>query len=511
MKTSLKKPLKVLFVCAEAAPFVKVGGLGEVMRALPKAMRELGVDARVFVPKYASVDQKKFPMKRVMDRIRIASKEEDPNGILISQVLMHTHDAESGGVTYFLENEECYEKRANVYGYSDDTMRFVLLSRAAVEFMRRSEWKPDFVIANDWMTGFVPDLMRTEFKDDPVLKGIGTIFCIHNLHNQGTFAPDFVPEMEADFGRKPIPPFFSDMKYLNGMRRGILYADQVVTVSPTYAREILSDEYGEKLEGVLQERRANLTGIMNGIDVDVFNPMTDPLVVFRYDARHTENRARNKAVLQEKMGLTRDDASMLFAYNGRLDKQKGITLIQDVIRQLLDNLPIQFVLLGDGSSEYKMFFQKLVEDYPGRAAAMLQYDGEMPKVIYAGADAMLMPSKFEPAGLVQLEAMRYGAIPIVRKTGGLADTVEDADPEHRIGTGFVFEKYDAQALLISVVRAYETYRNAHEWRRLVERAMAQDFSWKNSARKYIALCKRMQGTEETAGKRTKSEPKGKGR
>jgi starch synthase len=497
-------------VCAEAAPFVKVGGLGEVMRALPKAMRELGVDARVFVPKYASVDQKKFPMKRVMDRLKVASKEEDPNGILTSQVLAYV-DKEDESVAYFLENEECYEKRANVYGYSDDIMRFVLLSRAAIEFVRRSEWKPDFIIANDWMTGFVPNLMRTEFKDDPDLKGIGTLFCIHNLYNQGSFSPDFVPETEADFGRKPITPFFSDMKYLNGMRRGILYADQIITVSPTYAREILSEEYGEKLEGVLQECRANLTGIMNGIDVDIFNPMTDPLVAFRYDARHMENRARNKAVLQEKMGLMRDDASMLLAYNGRLDKQKGITLIQEIIRQILDNLPIQFVLLGDGSSEYKLFFQKLAEDYPGRVAAMLQYDGNVPKVIYAGADAMLMPSKFEPAGLVQMEAMRYGAIPIVRKTGGLADTVEDADPEHRKGTGFVFEKYDAQALLISVVRAYETYRNTHEWHRLIERAMAQDFSWKNSARKYIALCKRMQGKGETKAStgKEKRETKGK--
>ncbi len=493
MKIPLKKePLKVLFVTAEAAPFVKVGGLGEVMRALPRAMRDLGVDARVFVPKYGSVDQKEYPMKRVLERLKVSAKGEDPNGLLVSHVLAHV-DKKDKCVTYFLENQECYEKRANVYGYSDDTMRFVLLSRAAVEFVKRSEWKPDFIIANDWMTGFVPDLMRREYKDDPALKDIGVLFCIHNLHNQGTFAAAFVPETEADFGRQPIPPFFEDMTRLNGMRRGILYADEVITVSPTYAKEILSEEYGEGLEGVLQERRNNLVGIMNGIDDGIFDPMTDPLVDHHYSARHVTARGKNKAVLQRRFGLQEDEEAMVLAYNGRLDKQKGIMLIEDTIRPLLENLPLQFVLLGDGSSEYKEFFKALAAEYPGRVSAKLEYDADAPRLIYAGADAMLMPSKFEPAGLVQLEAMRYGAIPIVRRTGGLADTVTDADPQHGKGTGFVFEKYDDQALLIAVVRAYETYRNRREWESRGTRAMSQDFSWKNSARKYLALCAKLKG------------------
>ena len=496
MKTSAhQKPLRVLFVASEAAPFMKVGGLGEVLRALPKAMRELGCDARVFIPKYAAIDLEQSPAKLVMERIRVASKEEDPQGVLLSNVLEHVADDKS--VAYFLENMECFEKRENVYGYNDDTMRWLLLSRAALEFVKRSKWKPDFIIANDWQTGFIPNLIKTEYKDDPVVSAIGSVFCIHNLRYQGMFDPSFVSEVQADFGRKSLPPFFSedpDIKFLNGMRRGILYADRIVTVSPTYAQEILSVEYGEGLEGILQERRGSLVGILNGIDDSRFDPMTDPTIESHYNARHLANRAKNKPILQRRFGIEEDEEAMVIAYNGRLAEQKGMSLLQDALRSLLDNLPFQFVILGDGESGYKKFFKKLQGDYPGRVGAHLEYDESLPRLIYAGADAVLVPSRFEPAGLVQLEAMRYGAVPIVRKTGGLADTVADFDPGHGKGTGFVFEKFDELALSIAIVRAYENYRNTREWTHLVGRTMNQDFSWKNSARKYMALCKKLQGT-----------------
>ena len=487
----LRKPLRVLFVGAEAAPFVKIGGLGEVLRSLPRAMRELGCDARVFIPKYAAVDAEKYRMRTIMERLRVAPKDDDPQGLLVSNVLEYVDDGK--GITYFLENMECFEKRANVYGYIDDTMRWMLLSRGAVEFVKRSKWKPDFVIANDWQTGFVPNLMRVDYADDPAVKGIGSIFCIHNLRYQGTFDASFVSEVDADFGRKALPAFSEDMKFLNGMRRGILYADEIITVSPTYAQEIVAEEYGEGLDPVLQERRANLIGILNGIDVERFDPMTDPSVPSHYNAHHLNARPKNKLVLQQRFGIKEDPDTMVIAYNGRLAEQKGIALIQDVIESLLENLSFQLVVLGDGESKYKKFFKALAEKYPERVGAHLEFDDKLPRLIYAGADAVLVPSKFEPAGLVQMEAMRYGAIPIVRKTGGLADTVTDFDPLHAAGTGFVFEKYDAQALLVTIVRAYESYRNRREWTHLIERAMGQDLSWKNSARKYIALCHRLQG------------------
>ena len=491
----IQKPLRVLFVGAEAAPFAKVGGLGEVLRALPNAMRELGCDARVFVPKYASMDIDKYPTKLEVERLRVASKEEDPQGLLVSNVFRHT--AEDKSITYFLENMECFEKRANVYGYIDDTMRWVLLSKAAIEFVKKSKWKPDFIIANDWQTGFIPNLLKTEYKDDPALKGIGTIFCIHNLRHQGTFDPTFISEVDADSGQGPIPPFFSDMVNLNGMRRGILFADQIVTVSPTYAEEIISPEYGENLDGILSERRNNLVGILNGIDAERFDPATDDLVAARYSARHIDARIQNKVALQERFGLPQNENMMVIGYNGRLDEQKGLSLLQDIMVPLLENLSFQFVLMGTGGTNLKTFFKKLAASYPKRVGVYLEYDEKLPRLIYAGSDAVLIPSRFEPAGLVQMEAMRYGAIPIVRKTGGLADTVEDFDPHLGKGTGFVFEKFDPQALLITIVRAHESYRNRHEWARLMERAMAQDFSWKNSARKYIGLCRRLLGSRES--------------
>jgi len=457
-------------------------------------MRELGCDARVFVPKYASMDQEKFPVKLHMERLRVAPKEEDPNGLLVSNIMIHTGDEK--GITYFLENMECFEKRANVYGYADDTMRWVLLSRCAIEFVKRSKWKPDFIIASDWQTGFIPDLLKTEYAEDEDLNGISSIFCIHNLRYQGTFDPSFVPEMDADFGRKPIPPFFTDMNFLNGMRRGILYADEVVTVSPTYAQEITTEEYGEGLEGILQERRENLVGIMNGIDAERFDPATDTQITSRYSGRHLAGRAKNKAALQRLFGLKEDENTMLIAMNGRLSEQKGFALLESTMQPLLDNLAFQFVLLGDGDSKYKKFFKELSEKYPDRVSVHLEYDDKIPRMIYAGADAILIPSRFEPSGLVQLEAMRYGCIPIVRRTGGLADTVEDFDPHHGKGTGFVFAPFDPNALLITIVRAHESYRNKGEWEHLIERAMAQDFSWKNSARKYIALGRRLKRSGE---------------
>lgn len=468
-----------------------MGGLGEVLRALPAALRELGCDARVFLPKYASVDVKEFPMKVEMEHLKIASKEEDPHGLLVSNILQHT--AKDKAVAYFLENKECFEKRANVYGYNDDTMRWMLLSRGVVEFVKRSKWKPDIIIANDWQTGFVPNLLKTEYKNDPVLKNISVIFCIHNLRHQGTFDATFVSEVDADSGQAQIPPFFSPMEHLNGMRRGILFADAIVTVSPTYAQEIVSAEYGEGLDGILRQRQKDLVGILNGIDASRFDPSTDRLLSASYSARDPERREKNKVTLQEKFGLTQDPNVMVIAFNGRLAEQKGISLIQEFIKPLLDNLSFQFISLGDGDNRFKLFLKDLAVSYPGRVGVFLEYDDELPRFIYAGADVMLIPSRFEPAGLVQLEAMRYGAIPLVRKTGGLADTVTDYDPDHGEGTGFVFEKFDPQALLIAIVRAHENYRNRREWKALVQRALNQDFSWKNSARKYLALCRKLQG------------------
>lgn len=481
---------KILFVASEAAPFVKIGGLGEVMYALPRALRELKHDARVFIPKYATIDMEKFPLALEMSGLKPQCDDCDPHGLLVSNVLRYDEEGKKP-VAYFLENMEYYEKRANVYGYSDDTVRWVLLCKGALEFVKRSKWRPDIIVACDWQGGFLPCLLRTDYKDDPELNKIKTIFSIHNLRFQGLFDPHFISEMEFDAGQAKIPDFFDPrILKLNGMRRGIMYADLVNTVSPTYSREILGPEFGEKLDALLNERRSALYGILNGIDIISFDPATDQNIAANFTVRNLNKRAENKLALQKHFGLPPDQEKFMIGIVSRMDEQKGFSLITEIINSLLQNIDFQLVVIGTGDNNFRGFFQDLQTKYPDRAAGYYFPDDKLftlPRLVFAGADAVLIPSKFEPSGLVQLEAMRYGAIPIVRKTGGLADSVDDFAAGQNKGTGFVFEKYDKFAFLIAIVRAAETFKNKNEWRSLMKRAMQQDFSWTKSANDYIKL------------------------
>ncbi len=486
MATPTRK-LRILFVSAEAAPYAMVGGLGEVMHALPRAMRALGHDARVFLPKYAVIKTKKYPMRRVAANLPLQKPESDPYGLTVANVLKH--EAKDGSVVYFLENMEYYEKRANVYGYVDDTARWVLLSRGVLEFLKVSEWVPDVIVSNDWPGGFLCNLLATEGRRDPVLAKIASVFLIHNLRHQGAFDAHFVKDADADPGTTPLPdPLDKTVPKLNGMRRGILYADAICTVSPTYAREILSHDLGEKLDDVLNDRADRLYGILNGMDYVKFNPATDKTIKSRYSLHRLEARTPNKLVLQKLFGLPRDPKKFVLGFVGRLDEQKGIALFMRIADALFENLDFQFVLVGTGDKDYRMFFKELQEKYPDRVGTHLFFDAKLPKRIFSGADAIMMPSRFEPAGLVQMEAMRYGCIPIVRSTGGLADTVDDYAPGQGQGTGFVLKPYEPMALLIAVVRAVAANRNQREWKGIVRRAMRRDFSWNASAQEHVDLC-----------------------
>ncbi len=476
-----------MFVGAEAAPYIKIGGLGEVMRSLPKALRDLGYDARVMFPKYASIDTKNLNLRPEILSIPLFSSKADPHGLLVSNVLKLV-EPDGRIAAYLLENAEYYEKRANVYGYNDDTARWILLSKGVLEFIKQSEWKPDIIVANDWMTGFVPNLLETEYKNDPILSKIATVFMIHNLKHQGMFDQRFISEIDYDSGQGPIPEFFDpNLWKLNGMRRGILYADVISTVSPTYAQEILAPEFGEKLEEILRSRRARLFGVLNGIDYEEFNPETDPKIAFHFNARNFKERIGNKTVLQKRVNLPEDPHKFVVGFVGRLDEQKGIGLLIPVIDALLENLGFQLVLVGTGEDNFRVFFQELQARHPQQVFVNLAFDPDIPKMIFSGADIVLIPSKFEPCGLVQMEAMRYGAIPLVRRVGGLADSVTNYSPEENRGTGFVFDKYDQNAFLITLVQASETFRFKKEWGKLIKRALTQDFSWHQSAKEYAKL------------------------
>ena len=333
-----KKSLKILFVASEAAPFVKVGGLGEVMNSLPRALRNLGHDARVLIPKYATIDIDKYPLKTEIHELKVESGDRDPFGILVSNILRY--DGSDGWVNYFLENMEYYEKRANVYGYSDDTVRWILLSKAALEFVKKSDWKPDLVIASDWQSGFIPNLVHTDYKEDPILSKIPIIFSIHNLRYQGLFDPKFVSEMDFDAGQAPITDFFDERtKKLNGMRRGIFYADVINTVSPTYAREILTEEFGEGLDKLLNERKSRLFGILNGIDTESLDPETDKDLIANYSVKSLDKRLENQVALQKQFGLpaTKGDVFVVGMVS-RMDEQKGFDLVIQALGPLMENI-----------------------------------------------------------------------------------------------------------------------------------------------------------------------------
>ncbi len=484
--TTMARHLKILFVGAELAPFAKVGGLGEVLFALPRAMRGLGHDVRAVVPNYASVARKKYTVTVVAENLKVGGKEPDPYGLTTSNVLMH--EGKETGVTYFLENMEYYEKRANVYGYIDDTARWVLLCRGVIEFLRVSDWVPDVIVANDWATGFLPNLLRTEYRHDPVVSDIPVVFLIHNLRNQGMFDAHFIKETDKDSGTTPVPGVLGKgLSKLNGMRRGIMYADLMSTVSPTYAKEILTAEFGERLEDALKSRKSRLTGILNGIDQKKYNPSHDRDIRNKYTKGNLDGRRRNKLALQRIFKVPLDQDVFTIGFVGRLDEQKGINLFSAIAPALFENIPFQFFLVGTGDKDYRMFFKELKEKYPDRVGVHLFFDEKLPKQIFAGADALIMPSRFEPAGLVQMEAMRYGCVPIVRNTGGLADTVVDFNPLTRDGTGFVFGPYDPMGLFIAIIRAYEVYRDRRRWKGIVMRGMSSDFSWDTSAREHVAL------------------------
>jgi starch synthase len=481
-----KNKLKILFIGSEAAPFIKVGGLGEVLYSLPKALNELGHDVRVMIPNYSSMDREKFACDMVIDGLEVPDEGSFP---LMCNVKMYKN--KEGHTNYFLENEEYFEKRGSVYGYDDDASRWALLAKAAIEFIRHEKgWKPDIIVANDWQGGLIPNFMKINYADDPVVSKIAVLFIIHNIYFQGMFDHRHINELDYDDGQSHIPSILdSRMKTLNLMRRGIRYADVICTVSPNYAREITTPEYGEKLDTLLKEKRSRLFGILNGINYDIYNPETNPHIEYHYNYKNVQNKIRNKKILQQKFNLPERDDVFICGIVSRLSEQKGLDLVMKAMPEMLNNFDFQFVVLGSGSSKYMAFFEDLAKKHKN-VATHLSFDDILPHVIYAGADSILIPSRFEPSGLTQMEAMRYGAVPIVRKIGGLSDSVKDVNPQKQTGNGFVFEKYDHFALFSAFTRAYETYKYPEIWQAIVKSAMMANFSWEKSAKDYVRLFER---------------------
>lgn len=482
----IKKDLKVLIVAAEAAPYAKVGGFSSVIAYLSREMLPLGTDVRVFMPKFGSIDQEEYKLDMFYKGLMVPTGF-DANPKLECNVKVRKGD--DGVITYFLENQEYYEKRANVYGYSDDPTRWALLSRGVLEFIKTEKFIPDIIHCHDWHTGIVSNYMKTVYNKDPVISKITSVFTIHNMAFQGYQIDHRNPtELEYDDGKSPVADFFnSRLSTQNFMKRGIMYADIVNTVSKTYAKEILTPEYGEGLDKLLLELRGKLFGIVNGLDYDEFNPATDQLLAKNFDIDHIEDRIENRRALQEEFGLPIDDDPLILGFVGRLDYQKGIDLVVDVLPHVMRDFNVQFVQVGGGDNSLAEKLYKLREQYPDKIGIHPYPNWTLPRLVFGGSDCFLYPSRFEPCGISQIEALRYGSIPIVRKVGGLADTVKNFDSVKKTGNGFVFEDFSIFSLFATIIRALELKNNEKTWNKLIKNAMKSDYSWEYSATEYIRL------------------------
>ncbi len=466
--------MRVLICSSEVVPFAKTGGLADVAGALPRALLALGHDVRVALPNYSAVNQEKACPERVAEvTVPIPAGEQTAVGILASLQI-------PGVPTYLIDAPE-YFHRDSLYSQPDDPVRFGLFSRAVFEFLRAGEWQPEVIHCNDWQTALIPVWLRT----GEYLKDIATLFTIHNFAYQGVFDRAVMDELGLDPGlfNMHALEFFGQVNFMKG---ALVFSDLLSTVSPTYAKEIQTPEYGERLEGVLDDRAEDLFGVLNGIDYDEWNPATDRYLEAHYDAHDLAGKVGCKTALQRQAGLPEAPEVPLFGLVSRLAGQKGLDLLSDALPHLLE-MDVQFVLLGTGEPYYEERMRELAQQFPTKMAAVIGFDNALAHRIYAGSDFFVMPSHYEPCGLGQLISLRYGTIPVVRHTGGLADTITNFNPQTGEGNGFSFEETTAVALLGAFCRALAACRDSERWSRLVQNAMACDFSWDRSAQEYARL------------------------
>jgi starch synthase len=481
--------LRILLVASEVAPFAKTGGLADVAGALPRALAALGHDVRVLLPKYRGAEAHATETRVVAPNIQVPLGDRVAEGSLIEG------RGPSGVPVYLLEHEHYYD-RESLYGtadgdYWDNCERFVFFCRAALEGMARLDatrvglrWQPQVIHANDWQTGLLPVYLRTLYRDHPLLGRLASLFTIHNLAYQGVFWHYDMPMTGLGWDLF-TPAGIEFYGKLNFMKGGLIFSDLLTTVSRTYAREIRTAAFGSGLEGVLEDRSQDLHGVVNGIDYDLWNPQKDPAIAHPYSAEDPEPKAVCRETLRRELGLE-DGAGPVIGIITRLAEQKGMDLVLEALRGILRE-GAQLVVLGSGEARLEEAFRAAAAAHRGQVAVRIGFDDELSRRIYAGSDAFLMPSRYEPCGLGQLIALRYGAAPIVRRTGGLADTVTEFDPARRSGTGFVFDAFTPDALLTAVHRAASTFRQPPLWKTLVRNAMAEDFSWDASAREYVTL------------------------
>lgn len=484
--------LKVLMVGSEVAPYAKTGGLADVLGALPEELLKQGVDVKVILPKYRIVDDY-FRNNNIVPElfyknvnVYIGWRKEKANFYRIK--------TEKGLEVFFVERKEYFD-REKLYGtgkgdYPDNAERFSFFAMAVLQMIRHLGFKPDIVHCHDWQTGLIPAYIKLILHHNVFYKKIKTLFTIHNLAYQGIFPYEKLNTIAID-----DTEFVSDkLEFYNQIsfiKAGIVYSDKINTVSEKHAEEIQTLEYGCGFEGLLSSRSHDLVGILNGIDYDVWNPVTDNKIFANYSKEEFFGKTTNKKQLKLLCGFKENELDIpLIGIVSRIVDQKGFDIISEIIEDMME-LDLQIILLGTGEKKYHVLFEKIMHKHPDRIKVFLKYDALFAQKIYAGADMFLMPSNFEPCGLTQLIALKYGTIPIVNKTGGLADTICDFDLDKKNGNGFVMKDYSSAALMDAIKLALNTYRNKSLWHKLAMHAMDQDFSWEVSTKKYINLYKKM--------------------
>ncbi|MDR5695833.1 MAG: glycogen synthase GlgA [Armatimonadota bacterium] len=479
----MDEPPKVLFCTPEATPFAKTGGLADVCGSLPLALSRLGCEVRLVMPAYLGIPRSAL---RPVARVHIPLGDALYEGTVLEGALGN------GEVPVYFVDAQFFH-RPGLYGeegkdYPDNLARFAFFCRAVLEFLKDLPWHPDLLHCHDWQTALIPVYLKTIYTELPCR----TVLTIHNLAYQGVFPPEHFPLLGLPSSLFTVEglEFWGKVNLLKG---GILFADVLTTVSPTYAQEIQTEEFGCGLEGVLRKRSQDLFGILNGIDTTTWDPAVDPYLPQNYTIDDLRGKAVCKRVLQEELCLNVDEEAFLVGMVTRLVEQKGLDLVAAILGRLFSKGG-QFALLGVGDPRYHDLFSDMARRYPGQMALRLAFDEGLAHRIEAGADCFLMPSRYEPSGLNQLYSLRYGTIPVARRTGGLADTVVDCTPEtlaNGMATGFVFDRYDPEALWEALERAMAAFQDKSLWRRLQEAGMRGDFSWERASRQYLQLYARV--------------------
>ncbi len=468
--------LKVLFVASEADPFIKTGGLGDVAGSLPAEMNRLGHDVRVVIPEYSQIPDKFVQRLKPVCHFR--------NELVWRDNYVGVNTLEEDGVTFYFIDSKKYFHRDSLYENIDREEQFAFFNQSVLDMLPKIDFQPDIIHCNDWQTGPLPLIFADRYRQHDFYSNMKTIFTIHNLRYQGQFPGHIANDLLGVSSWHWESGNIRHNGLVNYMKCGIMYADQITTVSETYAQEIKTEYYGEGLDYALRLRGDDLSGIINGISYEKFNPAHDQNLVYNYQKDELKGKTKNKLALQKELGLKQAEKRPILAVVSRLVEQKGLDLIKGIFEELMES-NIQFVLLGTGQYEYEEFFRAQNEKYPDKFTARIMYDASLAQRIYAGSDMFLVPSKYEPCGLSQLISFRYGTIPIVRETGGLNDTVHAYDEDNEEGNGFTFTNYNAHDMLYTIQRAVSIYQQEDLWSDLVKKVMDLNYSWEQSAGEYL--------------------------